>query len=231
MKTRKLILSGGCGLSFGAAFANTGLVLHTGTSVSHLTGDIARMTMSIARWTPSMLPDLWRVGIAATGFLAGAMLAGFVIHHPNLDTSRPYGRTITGIGILLLIAFISVGRFPLISIGLAALGCGIQNSLATHYRGIVLRTTHLTGMMTDFGVTLGMRLRGYDVPAWKIRVPFFLIVSFSIGGLFAAFVHYAGFDAIGVAGISYAIAGICWSLWKHRRRGPSNKREVEPDTS
>ncbi len=228
MKTHKLILSGGCGLSFGAAFANTGLVLHTGTSVSHLTGDIARMTMNIARWSPSMVPDLWRVGVAATGFFLGAVLAGFVIHHPTLNISRPYGRTITGIGVLLLIAFFSVGRIPLLSIGLAALGCGIQNSLATHYRGIVLRTTHLTGMMTDFGVTLGMRMRGYDVPAWKIRVPFFLIVSFSLGGLLAASVHYAGFDAICLAGIGYTFAGIGWSVWKHRRRSQDTNEEAEP---
>jgi uncharacterized membrane protein YoaK (UPF0700 family) len=217
MKNSKLILGGGCGLSFGAAFLNTGLVIHTGTSVSHLTGDISRMTMNIAQWSPSMFPELWRVGIAAMAFLLGAVLAGFVIHHPSVDISRPYGRTITGIGILFLIAFISVGRFPLLSIGLAALGCGIQNSLATHYRGIVLRTTHLTGMITDFGVTFGMRLRGYDVPGWKIRVPFFLIVSFAAGGLLAAFIHFAGYDAIGIAGMCYAVAGISWSVWKHRK--------------
>jgi len=231
MKTRKLILSGGCGLAFGAAFANTGLVLHTGTSVSHLTGDIARMTMNIARWSPSMLPDLWRVGVAATGFLLGAMLAGFVIHHPTLDISRPYGRTVTGIGFLLLIAFFSVGRFPLLSIGLAALGCGIQNSLATHYRGIVLRTTHLTGMMTDFGVSLGLRIRGYDVPAWKIYVPLFLIVSFSLGGLLAASAQYVGIDAIGLAGIGYVFSGICWSVWKHRSRSKGDKQDPERDAA
>lgn len=229
MKTRSLILIGGCSLSFGAAFANTGLVLHTGTSVSHLTGDIARMTMNVARWSPSMLPELWRVGVAAIGFFVGAMLAGFVIHHPTLDISRPYGRTITGIGLLLLVAFFSLGRFPLLSIGLAALGCGLQNSLATHYRGIVLRTTHLTGMITDFGITLGMRLRGHDVSVWKIQVPFLLIISFSLGGLLAASLHYAGFDAVGLAGIGYILAGLGWSFWKHRPHRSKDNQDAEPN--
>jgi uncharacterized membrane protein YoaK (UPF0700 family) len=229
MKTQSLILLGGCSLSFGAAFANTGLVLQTGTSVSHLTGDIARMTMNIARWSPSMLPELWRVGVAAVGFFLGAVLAGFVIHHPTLNISRPYGRTITGIGLLLLAAFFSIRSFPLISIGLSALGCGLQNSLATHYRGIILRTTHLTGMMTDFGVTLGMHLRGNDVSAWKIQVPFLLIVSFSAGGLLAACLQYAGFDAIGLAGIGYVFAGLGWTFWKHRIHRSKKKQTRELD--
>lgn len=216
MKTRRLILAGGYGLAFGAAFANTGLVLHTGTSVSHLTGDVSRMTINLARWSPSMVGELLRVGVAAALFLVGATLAGFVIHHPNIDLTRPYGRTITGIGTLFLIAYFCVGRLPVVSIGLAAFACGLQNALATHYRGVILRTTHLTGMMTDFGVTLGMRIRGYDVPAWKIRVPAMLIVSFFLGGVLAAYVHFSGFDAIMLAGIGYVFFGIGWSLLKHR---------------
>jgi uncharacterized membrane protein YoaK (UPF0700 family) len=216
MKTRNLIVGGGCGLAFGVSVANTGLVLHTGTSVSHLTGDIAKMTINLARWSPPMLADLCRVSVAAGCFFIGAIVAGAIIHHPSLDISRPYGRTITGIGFLFLLAFFSLGRFPLLSIGLAALGCGLQNSLATHYRGIVLRTTHLTGLFTDFGVTLGMRLRGYDVPSWKIGIPFLLIFSFFLGGLFGATVHLAGFDAIKIAGIGYVIAGLGWSVLKHR---------------
>ncbi len=216
MKSRNLVLSGGCALSFGAAFTNTGLVLHTGTSVSHLTGDISQMTINIAHWSPPMLPDLWRVSVAAGCFLMGAVLAGFIIHHPTLEISRPYGRAISGIGVLFLIAFVAMARFPLLGIGLAALGCGVQNSLATHYRGIILRTTHLTGLMTDLGVTLGMRLHGHDVAAWKIRVPLFLIISFSMGGLMAAYMQFSGIDAVAVAGGAYLAAGIGWSIWKRR---------------
>lgn len=219
MNSRRLILSGGCGLAFGAAFANTGLVLHTGTSVSHLTGDVARMTINLARWSPSMVGDLLRVGVAAGLFLVGATLAGFVIHHPNIDLSRPYGRTITSIGVLLLIAYLCVGRFPVTGIGLAAFACGLQNALATHYRGMILRTTHLTGLMTDLGVSVGMRLRGHDVPTWKIRVPAMLMVSFFLGGLVAAFTHFSGHDAIMIAGFGYVLSGIGWTIWKHGCRG------------
>jgi uncharacterized membrane protein YoaK (UPF0700 family) len=218
MKMQRIVIFGGCSLAFGASFANTGLVLHTGISVSHLTGDIAKMTMDLARWSPAMLLDVGRVGVAAACFLLGAILAGVVIHHPNLDISRPYGRTITGIGVLFLIAYLVVGRYPLVSIGLSAFGCGLQNSLAAHYRGIVLRTTHLTGMFTDFGVTLGMRLRGHDIAIWKVAVPLALIASFFCGGICAATAHFAGYDAIALAGVGYMISGIGWSIWKRNHR-------------
>jgi uncharacterized membrane protein YoaK (UPF0700 family) len=223
MKTRNLIIGGGCGLAFGAAFANTGLVLRTGTSVSHLTGDITKITINLARWSPSMLPDLGRVVIAAACFLLGAVLGGAVIHHPTLDISRPYGRTITGIGLILITASFLVISYPALGIGLAAFACGLQNSLATHYRGIVLRTTHLTGMVTDLGVTLGMRFRGYDVPLWKISVPFLLILSFSLGGLVAAIGQVYGLDTIMLAGVGYVLAGLGWSAWKHRGSPVKNR--------
>lgn len=214
--THRFILFGGCALAFGAAFANTGVVLRTGTSVSHLTGDVARMTINLAKWSPSMVGEFLRVGVAALFFLVGATFAGFVIHHPSLDLERPYGRTILGIGILLLISYFCIEKFTVMGIGLAAFACGLQNALATHYRGVILRTTHLTGMMTDLGVTLGMRVRGYDVPAWKTRVPAMLMVSFFVGGILAAYAHLYGYDAILLAGIGYVFSGIAWSIWKRR---------------
>ncbi|MFT3991421.1 MAG: YoaK family protein [Luteolibacter sp.] len=221
MNTKRVVVFGGYGLAFGAAFANTGLLLHTGISVSHLTGDMARLTIGVARWSPEMLPDVIRVSTAAVCFFFGALLAGLLVHNPTLDFKRPYGRAITGIGILWLMASVFVGRFPVLGIAFSALGCGIQNALAAHYRGIMLRTTHLTGMFTDFGSMLGMRLRGHDIPMWKIMVPFLLIVSFFCGGVVSAVIQLHGLDSIRIAGAGYCVAGITWSVWKHGfpRRG------------
>jgi uncharacterized membrane protein YoaK (UPF0700 family) len=215
MTSRRIVIVGGCALAFGAAFANTGLVLRAGTSVSHLTGDIAKLTISVASWSPLILPGMYRVVAAAVFFLLGATLSGALIHHPVLDVSRPYGRAITGIGVLFILSSIVIVRKPILGIGLAAFGCGVQNALASHYRGLVLRTTHLTGMFTDFGITLGMRLRGYDVPKWKIAVPALLICSFFIGGVLAALTHFSGYDAIFITGVAYCLAGIGWSIAKH----------------
>lgn len=201
-------------LALGAAFANTGLVLRTGASVSHLTGDIARFNIGIGQWSQSAFDEVMVVAMAAIGFLVGATLAGFIVHHPTIDISRPYGRCISFIGVFFLCSSWLIERQPFAAIALAALACGFQNALATHYRGLVLRTTHLTGMFTDLGVNLGMKLHGYEIPIWKIVVPFLLIFSFCFGGFSAALLETAHHNSIQIAGIAYCLAGLSWSLWK-----------------
>ena len=203
------LIIGGCLLAFGAAFANTGLVLRTGTSVSHLTGDISRFNIDITQWSQAAFDEIRFVSCAAIGFLAEATVSGFVVHHPTIDISRPYGRSIGFIGLLFFGSSLLVASHP-------ALAIGFQNALATHYRGLVLRTTHLTGMFTNLGVSFGMRLNGHAIPLWKIAVPAVLIVSFCVGGLAAALLETFLQNSIRTAGIAYCIAGMAWSIWKHR---------------
>lgn len=215
MLSPHLLIIGGCLLSFGAAFANIGLLLQTGTSVSHLTGDISKLTINATHGDSESFQGLYAVSVATICFLLGAMTAGFFVHHPTLDFSRPYGRSITGIGFLFIAASFLVDSSELTSIGLAALGCGLQNALASHYRGLILRTTHLTGIFTDLGISIGMRLRGHEVAGWKIIVPACLTVSFCAGGYAAASLELANFNTIWIAGIGYCIAGLAWTIWKH----------------
>lgn len=215
MFNKWLLIIGGCLLAFGAAFANTGLVLHTGTSVSHLTGDISRFNIDIAQWSQAAFDEILFVTSAAFGFLLGATMSGYVVHHPSINISRPYGRSIGFIGLLFIGSSMLVASHPAFAIGMAALGCGFQNALATHYRGLVLRTTHLTGMFTDLGVNLGMRLHGYEIALWKIAVPAMLILSFCAGGLAAAVFESLHQDSIRIAGYAYTLAGMGWSVWKH----------------
>jgi len=210
-----VLIPAGCGLAFGAAFLNVGFMLNAGTSVSHLTGDLSKLSMDLASPNPVMLRDACHVGVAVIAFVLGATVSGFLIHHPTLNFSRPYGRTVSGMGLFLIFGSCFANHLPLLSIAIAAAGCGLQNSLATHYRGIVLRTTHVTGLFTDIGVSIGMKIRGHNIPLWKILIPVALVLSFFLGGFCSALVHY-GFhlNTILVAGIGYWIAGTSWSLRK-----------------
>lgn len=213
----RLVLLGGGLLAFGAAFANTGVFLEAGASISHLTGDISRLSIDLAKASSAdTTPEIARVLTAALSFLLGAGLGGLLIHHPVLDLARPYGRTICGIGVMLIAAAWWMPRQPVGAIGLSALACGLQNSLATRYRGLVLRTTHLTGLFTDLGVNLGMRLRGYDIPGWKIAVPTLLIGAFFAGGILAGWVALENrHDPLLLGGIGYLVAGLAWTVLKH----------------
>lgn len=220
MRTGKLpVLLGGCGLAFGAAFANMGVFLEAGTSVSHLTGDLVKLSVDILRASPGALWELGRVGLAMTAFFLGAMTSGFWFHHPDLEFTRPYRRAIFMIGLLFLASAFCLGKAPWIGIVLAAYGCGLQNALASRYRGIVLRTTHLTGLITDFGISLGMRLRGLDVAAWKLLVPGLLILAFFLGGLCGATMFLqVHANPILLTGIGYCGVGSLWMILKASSR-------------
>ncbi|MBK1856332.1 DUF1275 domain-containing protein [Verrucomicrobiaceae bacterium 5K15] len=212
------IVIGGCLLAFGASFLNTGFLLSTGASVSHLTGDIARIGSGLSNLGSSSGSHIFNVTSAALGFITGAIISGFLLHHPTVEISKPYGRILSVLGICLLISYATYSSAPVLSITIASAVCGAQNALASRYRGVVLRTTHLTGLFTDFGIHLGMKLRGHTVEGWKLLIPICLTCSFLVGAVISSAV---ALNALGnwllLAGIGYLLGGMAWSFYKRTR--------------
>jgi len=114
---------------------------------------------------------------------------------------------------------------PVAAVGLGGVGCGLQNALATHYRGLVLRTTHVTGLLTDMGTNLGMRLRGHAVPLWKIAIPGLLVLSFLLGSGFGGMLVYLWqVPFLLCLAPLYLLGGLVWSIAKRsasRQRAPA----------
>lgn len=214
------IVVGGCLLAFGASFLNTGFLLSTGTSVSHLTGDIARIGSGLsAIGTPDGLLIV-NVSVATIGFIVGAIVSGFLLHHPTLEIRKPYGRILAILGGLLMVAHFLYSSLPILSIGIASAVCGSQNALASRYRGVVLRTTHLTGLFTDFGIHLGMKLRGHRIEGWKLMIPVCLTLSFLGGAVVSSIFALNGLGHWLIsAGVGYLVGGISLSVYKRGRDG------------
>lgn len=213
--TPNKIVLGGCVLAFGASFLNTGFLLSAGTSVSHLTGDISRIGSGLSHITNSEGQFLAKVSLASLGFIAGATISGFLLHHPTLELSRPYGRTLLALGFFLLFAHFMNTSYPLLSILIGSAVCGAQNALANRYRGVVLRTTHLTGLFTDFGIHLGMKLRGHDIETWKLLIPLWITFSFLLGAVVGSYLFMKGrSDWLLLSSIGYISGGIIWSIYK-----------------
>jgi len=209
------ILAGGCSLAFLAAAVNVCFLMTVGTSVSHLTGDLSRVAEDVARPTHGTGGAVAMLSVALACFVMGAALSGVVIHSRRLDLQRPYGRSVTAIGALLLGSGASMAAAPLVATGLAAGACGFQNALATQHRGVVLRTTHVTGLLTDLGVALGLRLRGRDQDPWLWMAPAALVVAY-FGGAAAGAGLTLVLDrsAVGVLGGLYVLGGLGWSVLK-----------------
>ena len=213
--TPRQIVLGGCLLAFGASFLNTGFLLATGTSVSHLTGDIARIGSGLYTFRSADGFHIVNVTTATLGFISGAIFSGFLLHHPVLEISKPYGRILSALGISLIVAHYTFPDFPIVSIAIASAVCGAQNALASRYRGVVLRTTHLTGLFTDFGIHLGMKLRGHQIETWKLVIPIFITFSFLLGAMAgSAFVLNDRENWMFLAGVGYLFGGIAWTAYK-----------------
>jgi uncharacterized membrane protein YoaK (UPF0700 family) len=210
------VVFGGCFLAFLAAAVNAGFLIHLGISVSHLTGDVSRVAMESLDGRGLRESGGLYLLIATIGFVGGAMISGYFVHHPTLEVSRPYGRTTTSIGLLLLLAHVMFIPHPSYAVLFGSVACGMQNALATHYRGIVLRTTHVTGLLTDLGTHMGMKLKGHQIPRWKILVPMGLLGSFFAGALFGTALHLWFPNAfLLILALLYVAGGLAWTIRKH----------------
>lgn len=225
------VVAGGCCLAFLSAAVNAVFLVQVGASVSHLSGDVSRVAVDAVSGGPALHGAIFNLLAATFGFLIGATTAGYYIHHPGLELSRPYGRSVIVISVSLLGAHFALDATPVLAVLLASFGCGLQNALATHYRGMVLRTTHVTGLLTDLGSTLGMRFKGHQIARWKLTVPACLVASFFLGaGVGAALLLHWRSAALLLLSLAYLAGGVGWTIYKHlwAQRQPADATPALP---
>ncbi len=209
------MVAGGSLLAALAAAMNIHFIVKVGISVSHLTGDVSRLSADFALHQ-DITTEAGRLMLCIGGFVLGAVLSGYVIHHPGFLVARPYGRSVMFIGGVVLLGWAFESRVEGLAYVLIAGACGFQNALATRYRGIIIRTTHITGLMTDFGQLIGMRLAGRQVEGWKPLMHAFLAASFVMGSIAGAVLDsFCSRYALLVIGCIYVLVGLGWTIIKH----------------
>lgn len=67
---------------------------------------------------------------------------------------------------------------------LVCLACGLQNGMCTTFSGAVIRTTHVTGILTDIGLVIGQAIfhKRTRKHLWKLKILIPLYASFCCGG-------------------------------------------------
>lgn len=221
LKIRKEYLVGGaaCFLCLLSGAVNVHFVRLFTFAVGNLTGDIFHMLIEFDHSENGTYAAI-TLFLILIMFIAGAATSGATIHHPSFDLERPYGRSLMAIGSLFLIAAFLEPHSAMTALPVAAFASGFQNALATRYRGIVLRTTHVTGIITDLGQSIGMRMAGNLVERWKIWLHFFLFAAFLAGGLIGILIDSVTGDraAFVIAGV-YLLFGAMFHSVKHRLFG------------
>jgi uncharacterized membrane protein YoaK (UPF0700 family) len=153
-------------LAFVAGFVNSGGFVLINSFTSHVTGSVGRLANDIA-----MADGLAALSAAllVLSFFFGAFSASLIIEgSPEHRVPFAYGVALLVEGLLLTLfvalAGASTAHHPRLHDAQAALLCfalGMQNSLVTRLSGAVIRTTHLTGVVTDLGIEAARWYRFY----------------------------------------------------------------------
>lgn len=92
-------------------------------------------------------------------FFIGAFACGLLIDKTQVHFGGKalYGAALVGNSALLVLSVVIFELMgdELLSGCLAAAACGLQNAMCTSHFGAVIRTTHVTGTITDMGSTMG----------------------------------------------------------------------------
>lgn len=196
----------GVTLCFVAGATNAGGFLAVGQYTSHMTGVVSSVADNLVLGHITLALG----GLAALlAFLLGAMTTAWMVNwalRRNLQSA--YGRPLLLEAVLLLVFGLSGsginifgGYFVPLTVLVLCFIMGLQNAVITKISHAEIRTTHITGLVTDLGIELGKlfyvnRLtREHLVTANRQRLGIHLklITSFFVGGLAGAI----GFKSIG----------------------------------
>jgi uncharacterized membrane protein YoaK (UPF0700 family) len=95
------------------------------------------------------------------------------------------------------------------------LACGMQNGMVTTYSGAIVRTSHITGLMTDLGIYLGKLFWRREREVWRVHMYLILFLGFLIGGVFGTLSFDAwGNNALLVTAVLTGSCGFGYTLWR-----------------
>ncbi len=177
-KQVRFLALGAIALAGAAGFINSIALGFFHTPVSHMTGAVSHSGMDVAK---ASWPDAFSSFTIVLGFLLGAALNGIIIGAWKLIPGRRYGVAMIVEGCLLGAATYLFMHKHRLGLPAVAMACGLQNAMSSSYCGLMIRTTHVTGMMTDIGVMIGHWIRHRQIEGWKLRFLIMVVAAFGIG--------------------------------------------------
>jgi uncharacterized membrane protein YoaK (UPF0700 family) len=196
-------------LAFVAGAVNAGGYLAVELYTSHVTGAVAKISDQLVLGNSALA--LEGVGIVCF-FGTGAFFSTLLISYGRRHRFKSHYALSLMIEALLLVVFGLIGArlseihgiFVPATVMLLSFMMGMHNSMVTTISNAEVRTSHMTGIVTDLGIELGRlfyfnRSRDTRVPPIranrdKLKLHSLILGSFFAGGLFGALsFKYVGF--------------------------------------
>ena len=196
----------GTTLCFVAGATNAGDFLAVGQYTSHMTGVVSAIADNLLLGQFMLvLADLASLMAFLCGAATTAWIVNWCLRH---KLHSAYGVPLFLEAVLLLIfglfgAGINIyaGLFVPLTVLVLCFIMGLQNAVISKISNAEIRTTHVTGLVTDLGIEIGKMLYFNRLPGekkvlanrHKLRLHLTLVTSFFIGGLAGA----VGFKMLG----------------------------------
>lgn len=192
-------------LTFTAGYANILSIYTIGLPVTHVTGSLTNISHAIFELNFNKAIMLTTF---VTLFLIGGVISGFIFSSKEFAKGKSYGIILLVMGIAIAtIEYFIRNRYVMVS--LIAITSGVQNGLNITYNEVTIRTTHMTGYLSDIGRLLGLRLHGRKIENDKLLYLIFAVLMYFLGGVVAIIVslpeHGHNFYEISIL---YIVAGL-----------------------
>lgn len=182
----KWIVSGAFILALNAGVVNAvGILGFTHKAVSHVSGNATSLGLALSDFLV-LGSAITELVLIISAFFIGAMISGWLLKSSQAKLGRHYDTLLFIEALFLLAAAVLFHAEQNGGHYFASMACGLQNAMVTTYSGAIVRTTHLTGIVTDLGLMFGARLRAEPVEKRKVRLFLAIFIGFVLGGTIAA---------------------------------------------
>ena len=174
-------------LAFNAGMMNAlGLLSIWHQTVSHMTGNVSMLAIAILHG--QSMQAIYGICVI-TSFVLGSLYSGYILGSSHFQLGRRYGIPLSLSALCIFLCWLFIPYYPRYALLWACVGMGMQNAMVSHYKGAIIRTTHLTGLLTDLGLNFGYLLRGLPVEKRRIILLLLILIGFLCGGILVTWLY------------------------------------------
>ncbi|WP_122032679.1 YoaK family protein [Aliivibrio sp. EL58] len=194
---------------------SVGLLGFQHQSISHLSGTATLLGTQLLGFNETT----WHLFFIIFSFILGSSLSSLIVGCTALKLGRRYNFALCIESVLLFAAMIILGEGSQWGHYFASAACGLQNGLVTTYSGAVVRTTHVTGVLTDLGIMLGMKLKGEPIHRRRLALYLFIAFGFVFGGVIGGYFYpFLGINTLAIPATLCALLAFSYSVYLYQHK-------------